>query len=166
MRIIILILFLGAISQNALSQDIFPRIFPKFSVGAHRQGVFTDLSLGIRLYEEVPDLLQVNALVVFAGIENNYKFQSDFRIAPKIGLEFYHQSGYFLRVQNRLYPDKNRDFSKASWQICPEIGLEFFETFILTYGYNFPLTNKEVVPSLGHQVCLTFNVSKMFWDKY
>lgn len=162
MRFLFVFLLVVCTFQQATAQDNFTLLTPKFSMGVHRQGFFTDASVGIRLYENSSGFLSFQSCFAILGVENNYRFRSDFRLTPKIGVEYNHDF-FTFRLQNRLYPNKNLNFEQVSWQVCPEIGLNFLNFVSLTYGYNFPITNKEVVPSLGHQVGLNFNFPLETW---
>ena len=150
-----------SISLAQLTYIVQPTLRPKFSTGVHGQGFFTDASLCVRWRSEpkggFPSFTQ-ESLLLGAGIEHNYKFRKDFRLIPKIILEYgAMNSGLMLRLQNRFCPAKDLDFSNVSWQVCPEIGVNLFHVFSISYGYSFALTSAKAVPSLGHQVCLSFN---------
>jgi hypothetical protein len=162
MRFLFLCLLWCLCAEVSSAQDNFTLLTPKFSMGAHRQGFFTDASLGIRLYENSSGFLSFQSCFATLGVENNYLFRSDFRLTPKIGVEYNHDF-FTFRLQNRLYPNKNLHFRQASWQVCPEIGLNFLNFVSLTYGYNFPVTNKDIFPSLGHQIGLNFNFPLATW---
>lgn len=139
----------------------FTLLSPKISTGVHGRGFFTDASLAIRLLDDMNSrgFIAISSKTVFlmAGLESNYLFRNDFRLVPKIGLEHNRQL-LTLRLQNRLYPNKNLRFKQASWQICPEVGFNLFGVFSATYGYNFAITNIDFIPKLGHQLTLSLNI--------
>ena len=109
-----------SISLAQLTYIVQPTLRPKFSTGVHGQGFFTDASLCVRWRSEpkggFPSFTQ-ESLLLGAGIEHNYKFRKDFRLIPKIILEYgAMNSGLMLRLQNRFCPAKDLDFSNPIYQ--------------------------------------------------
>ncbi|TAG94047.1 MAG: hypothetical protein EAZ20_01205 [Bacteroidetes bacterium] len=153
---LLFILFFLFLDKKIIAQDTY--IFPKANIGFHRGGLYTDLQIGYAyspyksgfgLFEEMR--------IVSVGVESNYFFKNDFRLTPKICLEY--QKGLLLwAIQGRLYPAKNMDFKQASIQICPQVGISIFSTGYISFGYSFGLNNRDITSDLGFQANLGFNL--------
>lgn len=86
------------------------------------------------------------------GIESHLKQNSKVH-APKIGYEI---SGSIICLRGNLI---NYNFNgKNDLRILPEIGLSLFGAVNLTYGYNIPITNYEIVNLSRNRFTLTFNL--------
>lgn len=150
--------------QNAtaqLVQIVQPALRPKISTGVHRGGFFTDATLCFRWFSTTKGVklqgFARESLLIGAGIETNYKFRRDFRLTPKIVLEYNPKNtSFMLRLQNRFYPAKDLNYRCLSWQACPEVGLNLFHALTIGYGYSFAITGIKCTPSLGHQLCLSY----------
>ncbi len=97
---------------------------------------------------------------ICAGVETNYLFKNDFRIVPKISFDYHsieNKIGFPLSfgLQARYYPAKDMDFSKASIQVCPQIGTNYMGMCHLYFGYNWAVTQQDVMPNLGFQANLS-----------
>lgn len=150
------LIFFLCFYQISLAQSDF---VPKFNVGYHQGGVYSDFQLGYIISSSGGGFLNFNDQVhlVSVGFENNYYFKNDFRFTPKASLEFYNK-GFLWGFQTRLYPAKNMDFKQASLQVCPIVGISLFSLGHLSFGYNFGLTNRDITSDLGFQVNLGINI--------
>jgi hypothetical protein len=157
-------------SSSVLAQNMHERYFskprPKIGFGTHNLGNYAEIGLetGFRWYLTNSDGmsgLTFRHILISAGLESNFRFKTDYRLTPKIALE-YHGFPITVRVQSRWYPTKNLDFSHASWQICPEIGLNIVGVIFITYGHSFAITNQNHVPPLGNQFMIGINFFTLF----
>jgi hypothetical protein len=89
------------------------------------------------------------------GAESNFKNNSEFIIAPKVGFE---TSGtiFVMRLNAvNYFQDRKSDF-----RILPEIGLSWAGVINLTYGYNIRLTNSLVEDINKHRFSLSINLNR------
>ena len=89
------------------------------------------------------------------GVESNFKSNSEFIIAPKIGYEIT-ATIFSLRLSTLNYFQNSRN----DFRFLPEIGLSWGGFVNLTYGYNFRLTSTEIEDLSKHRFCLSFNLNK------
>ncbi|TAG87081.1 MAG: hypothetical protein EAZ20_11420 [Bacteroidetes bacterium] len=151
---------------DIFAQTEYRGITPKFNVGVNRSGFYSDVNISLcyrNASKKGGDFINIDlperGMVYNLGVETNYFFKTDFRITPKITLEYHFYRDLFtFRWQNRFYPAQNNDFSKTSFQTCPEAGINILGLVFLTYGYSFGLTNRDVTKDLGHQVNIGFSV--------
>lgn len=95
------------------------------------------------------------------GIESNFKYNSEFIIAPKVGYDI--SMTYFtvrLSAVNYFQNDK------SEFRILPEIGISLGGSFCLTYGYGISLKNSEVLGASNHRIGLSFNINKQLNDAF
>jgi len=89
------------------------------------------------------------------GVETNFKSNSDFIIAPKIGYEV-SPTFFVLRLSGLCYfQNGNNEF-----RLLPEVGFSYGGLINLTYGYNIRLTASRIDDLRGHRWCLSFNLNK------
>lgn len=89
------------------------------------------------------------------GVESNFKSNTEFIIAPKIGYEI-SATIFSLRLSTLNYFQNNR----SDFRVLPEIGFSWGGFVNLTYGYNFRLTSTEIENLSKHRFCLSFNLNK------
>lgn len=160
--LLLFILFFLSSPKKIIAQDAY--FVPKGNVGFHRGGLYTDLQIGYTITDNKNTFMKTfdNIKMISIGIESNYFFKNDFRMTPKITLE-YHKNFLIWAIQTRLYPAKNMDFKQASIQVCPQIGISAFALGHLSFGYSFGLNNRDITQDLGFQVNLGFNLITDDW---
>jgi hypothetical protein len=156
--------------HHTSAQMQFKGVIPKVGAGFNEKGIFADISAGWVWSERNPSRarggdngLAERVFVVSFGAEPGYDLKNDIRVLPKLVAE-YHFIGNLpvtFRLQNRYFPAQEMKFQNASWQICPEIGFNFWQSrAFLTYGYSMPVTHRETVAFVGHQVYFGLNLYK------
>jgi len=95
------------------------------------------------------------------GFESNFKNNSEFIIAPKIGYNI--SMTYFtIRLSAVNYFQDN----KSEFRILPEIGISLGGSFCLTCGYGINLKNSEISGLSNHRIGLSFNINKQLNDAF
>ncbi|WP_395062820.1 hypothetical protein [Flavobacterium sp.] len=95
------------------------------------------------------------------GIESNFKYNSEFIIAPKVGYDI--SMTYFtVRLSAVNYFQNN----KSEFRILPEMGISLGGSFCLTYGYGISLKNSEIAGVSNHRIGLSFNINKQLNDAF